>query len=228
LFVWSRSNNIHHDNIAHLFGLYYDPINFDFYPTPGLVSLFIEHELKEYATSRPEEKLRLMSETAEGVRYLHSRRVIHGDLKPENVRVTKDGQVKIMDLGMGKIENVGGCTTTFVPNPRYFAPELFDEDFRPTYESDIYSFGMLLLQILHGTDLDPSVPNFDRSLPFNDFRSNNCLWKLIVDLLKGRRPLQKRYNVTQPQWEFLERCWLTDPAQRPSIEQVVACLPQIL
>jgi len=170
-----------------------------------------------------------MSETAGGVHYLHSMQVIHGDLKPENVRVTTAGQVKILDFGMGKIEDVGGCTTVFMPNPRYFAPELFKEDgIRPTYQSDIYSFGMLLLQILHGTDLDTDS-GFDRSMPFNEVLTNSfAVFRLYQKVQEGRRPIQTRYNISKSQWEFLEECWHADPTRRPSIRQVIARLPRVI
>lgn len=52
---------------------------------------------------------------------------------------------------MGKFDNVRGFTTSFEPNPRYMAPETFpsedDDGIRLTFQSDVFSFGMLMLQV---------------------------------------------------------------------------------
>ena len=67
----------------------------------------------------------------------------------DNVRVSPNGQVKIIDLGMGKLENVQGFTSMWGPNPRYTAPELLGVEggIRPTFKTDVYSFAMMTLPV---------------------------------------------------------------------------------
>ncbi len=101
----------------------------------------------------PEEKvLELGRKIAEGLEYAHSKRVIHKDLKPHNILVTKDGEVKITDFGisdcirssMSRIAN-----TTSSGTLAYMAPEqVKGEDVG--VEVDIYGFGVLLYELLAG------------------------------------------------------------------------------
>ena len=207
-------------------------------------------------------------EVAVGIAYLHSKYVIHGDLKPvgiprkirvffslmkcasqDNVRVSADGQVKIIDLGMGKLENVQGFTSMWGPNPRYSAPELLGAEggIRPTFKTDVYSFAMMTLsvrnrsipctichglyiislpQVLHGPDPDPAF-NFDSSMPFNEIGNGLSATLGLCELVcGGRRPRQTRYrNITQEQWNFMEVCWHQDPKKRPGMDHIVKHFP---
>jgi len=211
-----------HPNVARFLGL---TRNFNG-PIPGIVLPLVPHDLMAYTSPSLDLKLRLLREIAAGVKYLHSKYVIHGDLKPDNVRVSSTGTAQILDFGMGKIVGVHGFTTVLSANPRYMAPEFFsgegdddDAPVRPTFKSDIYSFAMLMLQVLHGTDLTPHGD--DNSLPFNHIPPMSTT-SLYTALPKGKRPRRSRYrNITSAQWSLLEHCWHQDPRSRPSINEVI-------
>jgi len=95
--------------------------------------------------------LRIASALCEAVAALHSRGVIHRDLKPDNVMICRDGRLCLMDFGLA--EEVGesrGLLGGFVPlfgTPEYMAPEQVRGG-RNDERTDIYSLGVILYQML--------------------------------------------------------------------------------
>ncbi|HUU89672.1 MAG TPA: protein kinase [Phycisphaerae bacterium] len=112
--------------------------------------------LHEYLASRkrlpPAEATRIMRAAAEGLGHAHRRGIIHRDIKPGNIMLTNDGQVKVSDFGLARdvlqghdIVGAGHSLGT----PRYMAPEqaLGDE---PTAASDLYSLASTYYALLTG------------------------------------------------------------------------------
>lgn len=91
--------------------------------------------------------LRIASQLAEGLQYLHERPhpFLYRDLKPENVRIRVDGSIGILDLGcLWDREQTG----SLAGNAAYSAPEQFRAEKIPGEESDVYALGRLLLAML--------------------------------------------------------------------------------
>ncbi len=109
------------------------------------------------------EGLRLAEEIAEALEAAHKRRVIHRDLKPANVMLTEDQHIKVMDFGLATrlatLEGLGDEMVTLAPadtatvggTPAYMAPEQIRGS-APDHRSDIFSFGVLLHELLSGTN----------------------------------------------------------------------------
>lgn len=92
---------------------------------------------------------------ARALEHLHAHRVVHRDLKPENVLLGLDGTIKLTDFGISRVEFAGLTRTgTLLGTPRYMSPEQLagkkGEEIGP--ESDIYSLGILLYELLTGKD----------------------------------------------------------------------------
>jgi serine/threonine protein kinase/TolB-like protein/Flp pilus assembly protein TadD len=92
------------------------------------------------------EALRVAAEIAQGLAHAHERGVVHRDLKPENVFLCRDGQVKVLDLGLA---HAFGCRRFDGGTPAYMAPEQAEgspEDER----TDVWALGAILFEMLAG------------------------------------------------------------------------------
>ncbi|MBW4092064.1 MAG: serine/threonine protein kinase [Proteobacteria bacterium] len=93
---------------------------------------------------------RIMDDVLAGLAYCHARGVVHRDIKPANVMLTADGQAKVADFGVARIESSTMTQTgTVIGTPAYMAPEQFigqPVDAR----ADIHAAGVLLYHLLTG------------------------------------------------------------------------------
>jgi serine/threonine protein kinase len=100
-------------------------------------------------------RLALFVQVANAVAYAHGRLVVHRDLKPANVLVTPDGQAHLLDFGIAKLlDEAGDAKLTQqqgrVMTPRYASPEQVAGE-PITVQSDVYSLGVLLYELLTGS-----------------------------------------------------------------------------
>lgn len=128
---------------------------------PFLVLEFIEGVTIDcYCAERQlgvRDRLFLFVQVLEAVQYAHSHLVIHSDLKPSNILVTAEGEVKLLDFGIARLikgrEPAGNDVTQpgfAALTPNYAAPEQLAGE-RVSIASDIYSLGIILYELLCGT-----------------------------------------------------------------------------
>jgi serine/threonine-protein kinase len=93
-------------------------------------------------------KLEYAAQISRGLAYSHSRGIIHRDVKPENIRILDEGKVKIMDFGIAKpATSTMTQTGTVMGTPFYMSPEQI-KGLNVDHRSDIFSFGVLLYELL--------------------------------------------------------------------------------
>jgi serine/threonine-protein kinase len=99
------------------------------------------------------EALRIAKETADAVAFAHKKHIIHRDLTPSNIMITKDGSVKILDFGIAFSLSDSAATQTqalsILGTPAYFSPEQANGS-QGDERSDIYSLGVVLYEMLTG------------------------------------------------------------------------------
>lgn len=157
----------YHINLVRLYGFCFDPA------MRALVYEYVENgSLDRFLFGRSEaltdnhwEKLQKIAiGTAKGIAYLHEecqQRIIHYDIKPANVLLDEDFVPKLADFGLAKLCNrdiTQVPMTGFRGTPGYAAPELW-KPYPVTSKCDVYSFGMLLFEIVgrrRNTDMNLS------------------------------------------------------------------------
>ena len=145
-----------HPNIARLYGGAVSPAG-----VPYFVMEYVEGErLDSYCDLRRlglRERLALFRKICAAVSYAHQHLIIHRDLKPANIRVTADGEPKLLDFGIAKLLDTESAaapeqtvTITNAMTPDYASPEQLRGEAMTT-ATDVYSLGVILFELLTGT-----------------------------------------------------------------------------
>ena len=138
------------------------------------------------------------------MKHIHDRRILHRDLKTQNIFLTSKGEVKVGDFGIARVlQNTYDCAQTAIGTPYYLSPEICQE--KPyNQKSDIWSLGCIL---------------YEMTTLRHAFDSNN-MKGLVMKILRGSYPpIPSCYseNLTSLLAEMLQR----DPARRPSIKKIL-------
>ncbi|MHB2019667.1 MAG: serine/threonine-protein kinase, partial [Candidatus Xenobia bacterium] len=98
-----------------------------------------------------QEALRILQPTFSAIGYAHQHGIVHNDLKPDNIMVTTDGKVRVMDFGIATGATYARLTRTtdVLGTPGYLAPEQMD-GVRNEPRSDQYAVGVIVFEMLTG------------------------------------------------------------------------------
>ncbi|THG17957.1 rust resistance kinase Lr10-like isoform X1 [Camellia sinensis] len=150
----STIGRTYHINLVRLYGFCYDHI------MSALVYEYMENgSLDKYLFNDTQmiewEKLHEIAiGTAKGITYLHEecqQRIIHYDIKPGNVLLDANFSPKVADFGLAKLcnrDNTHVSSAGYRGTPGYSAPEFLLKNYPITHKCDVYSFGMLLFEIV--------------------------------------------------------------------------------
>jgi serine/threonine protein kinase len=114
----------------------------------------IKDRLDKNKTFDEKESLRIVTAVAEALKHAHSRGLIHRDIKPENIILTRDGNVKLADLGLARItdDEKWGLSEAgmAIGTPYYISPEQVRGQTNIDIRADIYSLGATLYHMVTG------------------------------------------------------------------------------
>jgi hypothetical protein len=144
-----------------------------------------------------------------GTFYCHQQGIAHRDLKPENLLLDGNDNLKISDFGLSNLQRGGpqGNGTllqTVCGTPNYVAPEVLKEKGYNGMMADVWSCGVILFVMLAGY------------LPFDDPNMNHLFNKI------ERGDFRMAKNFTDPVKDIIGKMMTVDPAQRLTLEQVIA------
>jgi len=209
---------VSHPNVMNIYAASRDKIT----NLPFLVMEFIDgvplNTLKEALI---EDKLRiapLMLQLFEGIAACHAKGVIHRDLKPRNIMITKDGILKILDFGIAKTSVDLTKTGIVVGTPEYMSPEQCQGVKELTPKSDIYSLGIIFWELIFGEtpfkaddnknpEVSIAMKHINATLPGQTTIPNEAIATLL--------PLVKR---------LLDK----NPTKRPDIDEILEILEEFV
>ncbi|XP_057208215.1 MAP/microtubule affinity-regulating kinase 3 isoform X4 [Triplophysa rosa] len=137
------------------------------------------------------------------VQYCHQKRIVHRDLKAENLLLDADMNIKIADFGFSNEFTIGNKLDTFCGSPPYAAPELFQGKKYDGPEVDVWSLGVILYTLVSG------------SLPFD----GQNLKELRERVLRGKYRIP--FYMSTDCENLLKRFLVLNPVKRGTLEQIM-------
>ena len=221
-----------HQNIVQLYGYCLEP--------PALVIEYVQlgnlNYLLHYCEDEDIEakmtdgriKKRLLVGVANGMVQLHATGIIHGDLKPQNILVTDDYTAKIADFGLARLHAKTSASVSSrvlevasedeVPaacgTAAYMAPELLDGGKRSNEKTDVYSFGVLLNEVVQEQE-----PYYECLMDFHGKGPNAA----VMRAKEGHRPMMLK-KTPEAIKTLIQACWAPDATRRPLFGVIVGML----
>ena len=161
----------------------------------------------------------LFRQIIEGIKYIHSKNIVHRDIKLENILIDVNNNIKICDFGIGKIlDNKNERLHDQCGTPMYMAPEILLSTKEKGYEAfpvDLWSSGIALYIMLSGT-LPFSLHNNDFSISQDDKSNNYTLQYSIIN----NQP-KKIENISNFALDLLNGLLNKNPKKRLTCDEVL-------
>ncbi|ELP85989.1 protein serine/threonine kinase, putative [Entamoeba invadens IP1] len=163
---------------------------------------------------------KFMLDMAKGIYYLHNNGVVHRDIKPDNLLIFSlyfSTQIiaKLTDFGSARNVNLLMTNMTFtngIGTPKYMAPEVLNKE-KYKMPSDIFSFAITMYEIF----------GWKEPYPKNEFK---FAWSIANFVTNGNH-LLKKGNITDDEFNIIEKCWYSQPEKRLTINEIVPKIEKI-
>lgn len=149
-----------------------------------------------------------MKQLVDAVGYMHSKNLVHRDLKLENILFDKELNLKIADFGFATFRNTSQLSS-YRGTKTYMAPEIKEGKIYDGKKADIFSLGVILFIMVQGI------------FPFAEAKSNDYYYKLILEGQYEKyweKVAGKRFSDEFK--DLLLRMISYDPSKRPTIEEL--------
>ena len=178
--------------------------------SPFLVMEYVDGEslgarIDRHGPMPEDQAIRLIAQVCQGLHRAHKQKLIHRDVKPDNILITRDGIAKLTDLGLVKdADNETNLTKTGrgLGTPNFMAPEQFRNAKNADIRCDIYSLGATLYTMLTG------------EIPFGKIGPLDCWMRKVRNELTPARELNPAVSE-RVDWA-IRRSMSGDPDKRPA------------
>ncbi|XP_015118625.1 neither inactivation nor afterpotential protein C [Diachasma alloeum] len=153
----------------------------------------------------------VLKEIVKALSYLHENRVIHRDVRGDNILLSKEGEVKLVDFGFSRMfKGEAGKRNTTIGSPCWMAPEVVtsrgDPDGGYTARSDVWSLGITAIELADG------------KAPFQDMHPTRVLFQIVRNPPPGlHRPVNWSENFN----DFISECLEKNPENRPVMAEML-------
>jgi eukaryotic-like serine/threonine-protein kinase len=151
------ATKIQHTNVATLHDFATLPDGAHYMVWEFIDGVNLAERLRQYRTLPPRQAVAIAIQALRGLDAIHRAGIVHRDISPENLMITANDEVKIIDLGVAKVQDTEAVSQTrtgiFVGKLRYASPEqlgFIPEGERIDARADIYALGMVLVEMLTG------------------------------------------------------------------------------
>ncbi|WCJ41419.1 PR5-like receptor kinase [Euphorbia peplus] len=167
---------------------------------------------------------------AKGIDYLHQgcdQRILHFDIKPQNILLDHDFNPKVSDFGLAKLcgkDQSAVSMTTAKGTVGYMAPEIFSRNFgNVSYKSDVYSFGMLVLEMVGGRKIVEETMRNSEQIYFPEW-----IYNLLEEGEDLRLEIEEEEDAKIAKKLAVVGLWCIqwNPVNRPSMKTVVRVLEE--
>lgn len=192
-------NSLNHPNILKALGIFFG----DKEEVPKIVLEFCPTSFDKAIIDGSLTKVQIVIgiyQIAEGMKYVHFNKVIHRDLKPNNILIAEDGTFKIADFGISKIMSTEEqqTFTIVIGTLAFMAPEIIDgEEYNE--KVDVYSFGILVCFALN----NGKIPKIK-----------------MKDLFAGKK-IEFPSNFNEFSTNLINECLSFDASRRPSFNEIL-------
>jgi len=202
----TQARRLAHDNIVRVYEWAQDPATSSYFIIMEcLEGQDLDAWLAEHGKATPEQVEQMLRPVAHALQYAWDKhRLVHRDLKPGNVFLTSEGEIKLLDFGIAsRARNTGSTLGLETPNAGtagYRAPEAGTHQGSPRPQLDVYAVAVMIYQLLEG------------AMPFGEQRA------------QGVQPA-KPSALNEAQWLVLQRGFALDAGERPpSVEALLDAL----
>ncbi|KAG8894618.1 hypothetical protein FRB99_001097, partial [Tulasnella sp. 403] len=148
--VCSKLRTLSHAHVLAIMGTGVDDHKLLYIASPWVGLSTLTTYIPQFPDCNKQQMASALQGVADGLRYLHASQVIHGDIRPQNILVSTDGRAIINDSGLAELmPSTVSAGVQRLDALRFQAPELYNGAHR-SYQSDVYSFGLTICQVLSG------------------------------------------------------------------------------
>lgn len=209
--------DLNNPNIVHLFD-YFTEGPYHYIVLEFVDGMSLDKLLKKQIMLSPQVAMLIFRDSLRALKFAHDNGVVHRDIKPGNILISRHGDIKLADFGIASSEREEedtSLTTSGVTlgTPSYMPPEQFDDSHSVDNRADIYAMGIMLYEMVTGTKPFPgnfapdTIAKIQKGKYIPPEKINKSIPKVVCKLIKKmtRVKASKRYQDIEPILKIVDK-----------------------